>query len=126
MLPCLLCPLLLPLASTPLGKRRLFALALAGCPQLPATSGTLLRQALAAGLRPCGASALHLLPAPALGPCAAPIILTLPVAVLAPPPAVGITRGGSGPPDPYARKGIPIGSVRVPSLVAWPVSCVLL
>ena len=37
--PCLLCPLLLPLACSPPGGPRWFALAMAGCPLLPATSG---------------------------------------------------------------------------------------
>ena len=39
LVPSPLCPLLLPLASSPRGERRRFALALAGCPLLPALRG---------------------------------------------------------------------------------------
>ena len=39
--PCLMCPLVLPLVSPSLRGHRRFALALAGCPLLPTTSGTL-------------------------------------------------------------------------------------
>ena len=38
--PCLLCPLLCPLARIPWGGARRFALAMAGCPMLPATSSS--------------------------------------------------------------------------------------
>ena len=107
--PCLLCPLLLPLASQQ-GEHRLFVLALACCPLLRHLKDP---AALSPGsgeserLQPCivvftsgGAPApqtggrgpatvaplLHVLPAPAFGPSAAPVLTLLAAAVLAPLP----------------------------------------
>ena len=52
--PCPLCPLLLPLARIPRGRPRRLALAMAGRPMLPTTSGslTLARSAPTVGVRP--------------------------------------------------------------------------